>query len=228
MINAIIFLLLNITFFSLEISGLTFFPKPLSQKEEKIELEKMKNGDSSAASKLIEHNLRLVAHIIKKYHSDARDQDDLISVGTIGLIKAIRTFDTDKGVTLSTYAARCIENEILMYFRSQKKNGAEVFIDDPIDTDREGNSIRLLDIICSEEDTMETISKLIENEKLRKYILKSLTKRERSIIVMRYGLDNKTPKTQREVATKMNISRSYVSRIEKRALLKLKECFQKE
>jgi len=228
MINAIIFLLLNIAFFSLEISGITFFPKPLSQKEEKIELEKLKKGDVEAANKLIEHNLRLVAHIIKKYHSDSRDQDDLISVGTIGLIKAIRTFDSDKGVTLSTYAARCIENEILMYFRGQKRNNFEVFIDDPIDTDKEGNSIRLLDIICSEEDTMETISKLIENEKLRKYILNALTKRERTIIVMRYGLDNKKPKTQREVASIMKISRSYVSRIEKRALIKLKECFQKE
>ncbi len=228
MLTAIIFLFINVAFFSLEVSEINFFPKPLSAKEEKKYLDLLKAGDTNAANKLIEHNLRLVAHIIKKYHADAKDQDDLISIGTIGLIKAIRTFDPDKGVTLSTYSARCIENEVLMHFRGQKRLGAEVFMDDPIDTDRDGNSIRLIDVICNEEDTTETISKLIDNEKLRKYIAKNLSKREKIIIVMRYGLDNRKPRTQREVAAILKISRSYVSRIEKRALYKLKTCFENE
>lgn len=222
----ILLLLINAAFFALEVSVTGFFPRPLSQKEEKEALEQMKNGDNAARDRLIEHNLRLVAHIVKKYHSEARDQDDLISIGTIGLIKAIGTFKPEKGINLSTYAARCIENEILMYFRSQKKTGAEVYIDDPIDTDKDGNSIRLLDVICSEEDTFENISRLIESEKLRRCIARELNARERSIIVMRYGLGNRRPRTQREVASLLNISRSYVSRIEKRALVKLRELLE--
>ncbi len=227
MIYGILLLLINATFFALEVGVAGFFPKPLSQKEEKEALERMKNGDTSARDTLIEHNLRLVAHIVKKYHSDAKDQDDLISIGTIGLIKAIGTFKTDKGINLSTYAARCIENEILMYFRALKKTGAEVYIDDPIDTDKDGNAIRLLDVICSEEDTFENISRMMENEKLRRCV-QGLNGRERRIIVMRYGLDNRRPRTQREVAAQLNISRSYVSRIEKRALTKLRALLESE
>lgn len=228
MLYGLLLLLVNAAFFALEVSVSGFFPKPLSQKEEKEALELMKNGDAEARDKLIEHNLRLVAHIVKKYHADAKDQDDLISIGTIGLIKAIGTFKTDKGINLSTYAARCIENEILMYFRSQKKTGAEVYIDDPIDTDKDGNTIRLLDVICSEEDTFENISRMMENEKLRRYVVEELNDRERRIIVMRYGLDNRRPKTQREVAKLLDISRSYVSRIEKRALIKLRARFESD
>ena len=222
MLYGLLILLVNAAFFALEVSVSGFFPKPLSPKEEKQALELMKNGDAAARDKLIEHNLRLVAHIVKKYHADAKDQDDLISIGTIGLIKAIGTFKTDKGINLSTYAARCIENEILMYFRGQKKTGAEVYIDDPIDTDKDGNAIRLLDVICSEEDTFENISRMMENERLRRCVAEELNERERRIIVMRYGLGNRRPKTQREVAKLLDISRSYVSRIEKRALLKLR------
>ena len=228
MIYGILLLLVNAAFFALEVGVSGFFPKPLSPKEEKETLERMKNGDAAARDKLIEHNLRLVAHIVKKYHSDAKEQDDLISIGTIGLIKAVGTFKTDKGINLSTYAARCIENEILMYFRGQKKNGAEVYIDDPIDTDKDGNAIRLIDVICSEEDTFENISRMMENEKLRRCVTEGLSGRERRIIVMRYGLGNRRQMTQREVAARLNISRSYVSRIEKRALLRLRDMLESE
>ena len=227
MFYGILLLVINAAFFALEVSAAGFFPKPLSQKQDKDALERMKNGDASARNELIEHNLRLVAHIVKKYHSEAKDQDDLISIGTIGLIKAIGTFKTDKGINLSTYAARCIENEILMFFRGQKKN-TEVFIDDPIDTDKDGNAIRLLDVICSEEDTIENISRMMESEKLRRCVAEGLNSRERRIVVMRYGLDNRRPRTQREVAELLNISRSYVSRIEKRALLKLRSLLESE
>lgn len=228
MLYGILLLVINAAFFALEVGVTGLFPKPLSQKQEKDALERMKNGDASARDELIEHNLRLVAHIVKKYHSEANDQDDLISIGTIGLIKAIGTFKTDKRINLSTYAARCIENEILMFFRGQKKNGTEVYIDDPIDTDKDGNTIRLLDVICSEEDTFENISRMMENEKLRRCVSEGLNGRERRIVVMRYGLDNRRPRTQREVAGLLNISRSYVSRIEKRALQKLRSMLESD
>ncbi len=227
MFYGILLLLINAAFFALEVGVAGFFPKPLSQKEEKEALERMKNGDASARYTLIEHILRLFAHIVKKYHSDAKDQDDLISIGTIGLIKAIGSFKTDKGINLSTYAARCIENEILMLFRGQKKTGAEVYRGGPSDTDKDGNAIRLLDVICSEEDTFENISRMMENEKLRRCV-QGLSGRERRIIVMRYGLDNRRPRTQREVAESMKISRSYVSRIEKKALLSLRKTLEND
>ena len=226
MIPIIVLVLINITYFALEISGFGFFPKPLSPQEEKNALEAMKAGDMDARNKLIEHNLRLIAHIIKKYRSDSFEQEDLISIGTIGLIKAVQTFDVDKGVTLSTYAARCIENERLMYFRSIKKNGAEMYMDDPIDTDKDGNTIRLLDIIYSEEDTIEDVAQKIESEKLIGFVQNELSEREQKIIILRYGLNNRKPLTQREVASAINISRSYVSRIEKRALIKLRRLFE--
>ena len=201
------------------------FKKPLKAEEEKYYLKMYRNGDETAKEKLIEHNLRLVAHIVKKYNSQDRDLDDLISIGTIGLIKAVNTFDENKGGRLVTYAARCIENELLMMLRQEKKLLREVSLDEPIGTDPEGNHISLLDIICTDEATM------IE-QFLHQYYLNHLDEmigyleeeREQEIIIKRYGLRGNRPQTQKEVAASMGISRSYVSRIEKRALEKLKSC----
>ncbi len=164
----------------------------------------------------------------KKYYSNARDQDDLISIGTIGLIKAVSTFDSDKGTRLATYAARCIENEILMYFRNQKKTAQDVYINDPIDTDKDGNQLTLMDVVSCEDTILEDVDLKLKSERLRRYISTALHGRERTIIEMRYGLDGRTPKTQREVARALNISRSYVSRIEKKALGELRELFERE
>ena len=199
------------------------FKKPLKAEEEKYYLKMYRNGDETAKEKLIEHNLRLVAHIVKKYNS--QDLDDLISIGTIGLIKAVNTFDENKGGRLVTYAARCIENELLMMLRQEKKLLREVSLYEPIGTDPEGNHISLLDIICTDEATM------IE-QFLHQYYLNHLDEmigyleeeREQEIIIKRYGLRGNRPQTQKEVAASMGISRSYVSRIEKRALEKLKSC----
>ena len=201
------------------------FKKPLKAEEEKYYLKMYRNGDETAKEKLIEHNLRLVAHIVKKYNSQDRDLDDLISIGTIGLIKAVNTFDETKGGRLVTYAARCIENELLMMLRQEKKLLREVSLYEPIGTDPEGNHISLLDIICTDEATM------IE-QFLHQYYLNHLDEmigyleeeREQEIIIKRYGLRGNRPQTQKEVAASMGISRSYVSRIEKRALEKLKSC----
>ena len=201
------------------------FKKPLKAEEEKYYLKMYRNGDETAKEKLIEHNLRLVAHIVKKYNSQDRDLDDLISIGTIGLIKAVNTFDENKGGRLVTYAARCIENELLMMLRQEKKLLRDVSLYEPIGTDPEGNHISLLDIICTDEATM------IE-QFLHQYYLNHLDEmigyleeeREQEIIIKRYGLRGNRPQTQKEVAASMGISRSYVSRIEKRALEKLKSC----
>ena len=201
------------------------FKKPLKAEEEKYYLKMYRNGDETAKEKLIEHNLRLVAHIVKKYNSQDRDLEDLISIGTIGLIKAVNTFDENKGGRLVTYAARCIENELLMMLRQEKKLLREVSLYEPIGTDPEGNHISLLDIICTDEATM------IE-QFLHQYYLNHLDEmigyleeeREQEIIIKRYGLRGNRPQTQKEVAASMGISRSYVSRIEKRALEKLKSC----
>ena len=195
------------------------FKKPLKAEEEKYYLKMYRNGDETAKEKLIEHNLRLVAHIVKKYNSQDRYLDDLISIGTIGLIKAVNTFDENKGGRLVTYAARCIENELLMMLRQEKKLLREVSLYEPIGTDPEGNHISLLDIICTDEATM------IE-QFLHQYYLNHLDEmigyleeeREQEIIIKRYGLRGNRPQTQKEVAASMGISRSYVSRIEKRAL----------
>lgn len=203
------------------------FEKPLRPEEEKRYLEKYRGGDPSAREKLIEHNLRLVAHIVKKYHSQERELDDLISIGTIGLIKAVNTFDENKGGRLATYAARCIDNELLMMLRQEKKLSREVSLYEPIGTDQEGNHISLMDIICTDE------AEIIE-QYIYKYYLKHLDQavgslknnREKEIILMRYGLRGYKPHTQKEVAASMNISRSYVSRIEKKALQKLKNVYE--
>ncbi len=197
------------------------FPEPLSSEEEEICINKMLNGDKDARNKLIEHNLRLVAHIVKKYDTKEAMTDDLISIGTIGLIKGIDTYNGDRKTKITTYAARCIQNEILMHFRSQKKYGPTVSLNDAIGHDKEGNEINLIDVIKDKNvDLFETLD-LKNNISLLKRYLKLLNKREKEIIIKRYGLNNTKDMTQKEIADELKISRSYVSRIEKRALTKM-------
>lgn len=215
-------MLLSGALFMLRISPNGSFPAPLSSQEEAKYINLWLQGDIEARNILIEHNLRLVAHIIKKYYTQCEDTDDLISIGTIGLIKGINTYKPEKGVRLATYASRCCENEILMYFRSMKKTSGDISLSDALDTDAEGNSLSLLDIISHDEDLSEKIGNKEICEKLRQCIETSLSDREKRIIELRYGLNNTLPKTQREVSQICNISRSYVSRIEKKALQKLK------
>lgn len=203
------------------------FPKPLSAKEEEEYLRRCKNGDIEARNKLVEHNLRLVAHIIKKYYAVQADHDDLVSIGTIGLIKAINTFDSEKQIRLSSYASRCIENEILMYFRCGRKSSQDVSLNDAIDTDKEGNPLTLMDVLAVEENYADDLDFKVKSSKLNEYINSELDERERKIIVLRYGLGGKEPLTQREVAKLMGISRSYISRIEKKALLSLRKKYEK-
>ncbi len=204
------------------------FPKPLSTTEEKSYLMQYKDGSQEARSILIERNLRLVAHIVKKYSAPDKEIDDLISIGTIGLIKAIDTFDADKGIRLATYASRCIDNELLMMLRSGKKQSKEVYLYEPIGADKEGNEINLLDIIESvDEDIVDTLETRENIVKLKKFVQKLLTDREKEIIILRYGLEGGEEVTQREIAVRLGISRSYVSRIEKKALKKLRERFDK-
>lgn len=212
-------------YFALHVKGAGSFPPPLSAEREAELLEKSHGGDDGARNELIEHNLRLVAHIVKKYYNTGADQDDMISIGTIGLIKAVSTFNADKGIHLATYASRCIENEILMFFRNQKKTAQDVFISDPIDTDKDGNTLTLIDVIADKSDIADEIDTKIKVEKLRVILPICLTERERLIIEMRYGLCGREELTQREIAKKLNISRSYVSRIEKSALEKLRKQF---
>lgn len=225
MIFSIIAILIssNIIFFTLHVTNNISFPKPLSKKDEKECLKKIQEGDEEAKTILIKHNLRLVAHIIKKYYSTMKDQEDLISIGTIGLIKAVSNFDSNKGTKFATYASRCIENEILMYFRSQKKLVKDVYISDPIDLDNEGNSLTLMDIVADDESVSENIDNKIEIEKMYEQIDQHLTSREKAIVYMRYGLKGHKAIPQREVAKKLGISRSYVSRIEKKSLSILKK-----
>lgn len=208
------------------ISGNNAFPKPLSVREERECVERMANGDIEARNTLIEHNLRLVAHIAKKYSGSVRDSEDLISLGTIGLIKGISSYDASKGTRLATYASRCIENEILMLMRSNRKTQGDVSLNDPIGTDKEGNQILLMDIIgTDEEDVIKEIDRKMNVKKLYRDINALLDKREKEIICLRYGLMGNDEKTQREIADLLGISRSYVSRIETKAISKLKEGF---
>ena len=223
--NLLMEVALNIYYFALHVTGADSFPPPLSAAKEAELLEKSRAGDTAARNQLIEHNLRLVAHIVKKYYNTGADQDDMISIGTIGLIKAVSTFNSDKGIHLATYAARCIENEILMYFRNQKKTAQDVFISDPIDTDNDGNALTLIDVIADNNDIAEEIDTKIKLEKLKVILSGCLDEREKAIIRMRYGLDGCEELTQRDIAKKLNISRSYVSRIEKSALEKLRKQF---
>ena len=225
MFSLILDLLSNLYFFALHVTGAGSFPPPLSAKREAELLEKSRKGDIEARNKLVEHNMRLVAHIVKKYYTNASNQDDLISIGTIGLIKAVSTFKSDKNIRLATYAARCIENEILMFFRSQKKSAQDIYISDPIDTDKEGNTLTLIDVIATNKDIVEELDTQMKLEKLKNIITRVLDDRELQIIELRYGINNKPELTQREIAKKLNISRSYVSRIEKSALEKLREQF---
>ena len=205
------------------------FPQPLEAEEEQYYLQRLKEGDGQARDILVERNLRLVAHIVKKYQGTGEETEDLISIGTIGLIKAVTTFDSGKGSRLATYAARCVENELLMYFRSKKKTARETSYYDPIGTDKEGNEIHLLDIMeSSERDAFSRVCLKEDSRKLYALLRKILTERERTVLVMRYGLYNGREYTQREVAAKLGISRSYISRIEKNALLKLRDYFPEE
>lgn len=227
MFEIISFLGQYLCFFLLHVCGNGTFPKPLSAKEEREYLIKSSHGDMSARNKLVEHNLRLVAHIIKKYYSGQSEQDDLVSIGTIGLIKAINTYDISKNIRLSSYASRCIENEILMHFRNLKKSAQDISINEAIDIDKDGNPLTLLDIMSIDDNIADELDTKLNCRKLKQFIDEELSEREKKIIIMRYGLNGRKPLTQREVASKLNISRSYVSRIEKRALQILKRRFEK-
>lgn len=202
------------------------FPKPLSKREEEECLKAVSEGDLKARNKLIEHNLRLVAHIIYKYYHCTNDSDDLVSIGTIGLIKAINTYNPEKNIKLSSYASRCIENEILMHFRNIKKSSLDVSLNESIDTDKDGTPLTLMDVMSVDDDILDKIDTKINLEKLYSYIDEVLNDREKEILIYRFGLNDTEPLTQREIADKLNISRSYVSRIEKKALNLLKQRYE--
>ena len=226
MLSAALLLFANTLLFSLRLSGGGSFPKPLSAAEEREYLQRYAQGDRAARDVLIERNLRLVVHIIKKYYTQSADQEDLISIGTIGLIKAISTFDSTKGARLATYAGRCIQNEILMYFRSQRKSAGDISLSDAIETGQDGTSLSVMDVLSSDEDLFQQTHLRSETQKLRTLLPKVLTPREQQIIFWRYGLGDGHPLQQRLVAEKLGISRSYVSRIEKKALQKLKDAME--
>ena len=218
----------NMLFLFLKLSGNATFPPPLSKDEEKMYFERCGNGDPEARRILIERNLRLVAHIAKKYYYSGCDNDDLISIGTIGLIKAIDSFHPESGTRFATYAGKCLQNEILMFFRSQKKQALECSLGDAVETDKDGNPLTYMDIICTEDDIAERIDLKIKIEKMMKGITALLTPTEKQIIVLRYGLGGAKPVTQREVAEKLGISRSYVSRLESGAIEKLRTHFEED
>ncbi|WP_294392239.1 RNA polymerase sporulation sigma factor SigK [uncultured Clostridium sp.] len=223
-LNSLFELVCNSFFLTGYITNNNTFPLPLDEEEEQMYLKKLREGDKNAKSILIERNLRLVAHIVKKYSFPNKDVDELISIGTVGLIKAIDSFDSSKGTRLATYASRCIENEILMLFRNNKKQKSEVYLQDPIGVDKEGNEFCLMDILSSEKDcVLDKVESNLQVRALYKKLGESLTSRESSILIMRYGLIDGKCKTQREIASSLGISRSYVSRIEKKALKKLKK-----
>ena len=221
--ESIFYLISKLIFFTGSFLSNSSFPKPLNKKEENELIEKMQKGDASAREQLINHNLRLVAHIVKKY-AGTTEQDDLISVGSIGLIKAIDTFNFEKGTGLATYTARCIENEILMMLRCNKKFKNEISMQTPIEKDKDGNELNIIDLLADSEDSVfNSVDKEIESEKVLKFIKDTLTEREFKIICLRYGLKGGKSYAQREVASFLKISRSYISRIEKKAIEKLKE-----
>jgi len=223
MLSTAFMLLLGSSFLMLRLGAPgSSFPAPLGAEEERECVRRMLAGDMEARNRLIEHNLRLVAHIVKKYYTRGGDQEDLISIGTVGLIKGVSTYRPDKGVRLATYAARCVENEVLMYFRSLKKTAGEVSLSDPIDTDGDGNGLSFMDILAEDTDLLEEIAHGDACARLRSYVDTALSPREAEIIRLRYGLGGRVPRTQRETAEECGISRSYVSRIEKKALEKLR------
>ena len=215
----------QMVFMVLSVVGGNSFPKPMTAKQEREALEQMAAGDAAARTRLIEHNLRLVAHIIKKHYASARDAEDLISVGTVGLIKAVDTFDSRKGSRLATYASRCIENEIRMHFRAAKKTERDVSLSDPIDTDSEGNPLTLMDVLAQEDTILEDLDRKINLRRLDGF-LATLEEREQTVLRLRYGLVGE-PLAQWQVAEKLGISRSYVSRLETRALSKLRRCYER-
>lgn len=225
--ESLMFVLGKIMFFTGSITSGSSFPKPLSSEEEKECLRLIKLGDMKAKEKLIKHNMRLVVHISKKYTGSA-ETDDLISVGSIGLIKAINTYQPGKGTQLATYTARCIENEILMLLRANKKFKNDVSLSDPVGADKDGNELTLMDLLYEKEDTVfQQVDKSIEREKFLAFIRRALTKREYTVLCLRYGLKGERNYAQREVASFLRISRSYISRIEKKAIEKLKEAVKK-
>ena len=219
---ASVWLLLSSLFYSLQLHSGSF-PKPLSAEEERHYLELSAQGDLEARNILVERNLRLVAHVMKKYYAQTADQEDLISIGTIGLIKGITTFDASKGTRLATYAARCAENEILMYFRAQRKSAQDVSLSDYIETGTDGAPLELMDVICEDCDLLEQVSDREAVFRLRQAMGRCLTEQERTVVILRYGLGGRAPLRQRQVAERLGISRSYISRIEKRALQKLRK-----
>ena len=223
MLSATVWLIFSGMLYTLRLGSGGTFPKPLTADEERRYLELAAKGDLEARNVLIERNLRLVAHIMKKYYAQTSDQEDLISIGTIGLIKGISTFDASKGARLATYAARCVENEILMHFRAQKKTAQDVSLSEYIETGKDGNALSLMEVVSSDEDLFDDLSTREMCGKLREAMNRCLTEREREILTMRYGLRGTKALTQREVAQRCEISRSYVSRIEKKALQKLEE-----
>ena len=218
---ASVWLLLNSLFYSLQLHSGSF-PKPLSAEEERHYLSLSAQGDLEARNILVERNLRLVAHVMKKYYAQTADQEDLISIGTIGLMKGVTTFDPSKGARLATYAARCVENEILMYFRAQRKSAQDVSLSDYIDTGADGAPLELMDVISEDRDLLEELTAREAETLVRRAVEKCLTEQERQVIRLRYGLEGEEPLRQRQVAERTGISRSYVSRIEKRALEKLR------
>ena len=226
MITAWAMLLLNTLCFPLRLGNTGSFPRPLKPEEERMYLERYAAGDMEARNKLIEHNLRLVSHILKKYYVQPSDQDDLISSGTIGLIKGISNYQLDKKVKLATYCSTCIQNEILMYFRAQRKFQGDVSLSDAIESDREGAALSLMDVIKVDDDLLENLDAKDSRSMVRQCVATCLTDRETGVITRRYGLDGKPPQTQREIAAQWGISRSHVSRIEKKALEKLRTAME--
>lgn len=216
-----------VCFFLLHVCGNGSFPKPLSAKQEREYLIKVSQGDINARNILVEHNLRLVAHIIKKYYSTQSDQDDLVSIGTIGLIKAINTFDINKNIKLSSYASRCIENEILMHFRNIRKTSQDISLNEAIDTDKDGNPLSLMDVLSVDDNILESIDNKLNKSKLFDYIESELDDREKQVIILRYGLNGKKPMPQREIAKILGVSRSYISRIETKALKSLRKKYER-
>ena len=225
MLSALL-LLLHTLCYPLRLGSTGSFPRPLKAEEERAYLERLAQGDLEARNKLVEHNLRLVSHILKKYYVQASDQDDLISIGTIGLIKAVNTFKADKGIRLATYASRCIENEILMYFRRTKKLQGEVSLNEAIETDGDGAELSIGDVVGKSDTMLEDLQDKDDRALVRRLVAERLTEREADAIRRRYGLEGRVPQTQRQVAAAYKISRSYVSRIEKKALGKLEEALR--
>ena len=227
MLSAALLLICQSLFWQLHLAGSSgSFPKPLTAEEEQAYLERCAQGDLDARNVLVERNLRLVAHIIKKYYTQTEEQEDLISIGTIGLIKAVNTFKPDRGIRLATYASRCIENEILVYFRARRKLQGEVSLSDAIETDGDGGDLSIGDVVGRNDTLLEDLQDKDDRALLRRLVAERLTEREADIIRRRYGLEGHPPQTQRQVAAAYNISRSYVSRIEKKALGKLEQALR--